>query len=153
MSETEQDDRELRERFAALRAREERRAIPPFARVVTGRAPRSARRWRQPAMALGAVAAVAVVAIALAMWRRPAVSPVALVPETTRGPQVADAAPQYALVAGTMRVPTDYFLDVATTVSADEIPTIPSIGSVDWYPLAPAGEPLARPMHDSRRRN
>lgn len=153
MSETEQDDRELRERFAALRAREERRAIPPFARVVTGGAPRSARRWRQPAMALGAVAAVAVVAIALAMWRRPAVSPVALVPETTRGPQVADAAPQYALVAGTMRVPTDYFLDVATTVSADEIPTIPSIGSVDWYPLAPAGEPLARPMHDSRRRN
>jgi len=153
MSETEQDDRELRERFAALRAREERRAIPPFARVVTGGAPRSARRWRQPAMALGAVAAVAVVAIALAMWRRPAVSPVALVPETTRGPQVADAAPQYALVAGTMRVPTDYFLDVATTVGADEIPTIPSIGSVDWYPLAPAGEPLARPMHDSRRRN
>ena len=153
MSETEQDDRELRERFAALRAREERRATPPFARVVTGRAPRSARRWRQPAMALGAVAAVAGVAIALAMWRRPAVSPVALVPETTRGPQVADAAPQYALVAGTMRVPTDYFLDVATTVSADEIPTIPSIGSVDWYPLAPAGEPLARPMHDSRRRN
>jgi hypothetical protein len=153
MSETEQDDRELRERFAALRAREERRATPPFARVVTGRAPRSARRWRQPAMALGAVAAVAVVAIALAMWRRPAVSPVALVPETTRGPQVADAAPQYALVAGTMRVPTDYFLDVATTVGADEIPTIPSIGSVDWYPLAPAGEPLARPMHDSRRRN
>ncbi|MBK6304170.1 MAG: hypothetical protein IPF47_00090 [Gemmatimonadetes bacterium] len=153
MSEMEHDDRELRERFAALRAREERRAIPPFARVVTGGAPRSARRWRQPAMALGAVAAVAVVAIALAMWRRPAVSPVALVPETTRGPQVADAAPQYALVAGTMRVPTDYFLDVATTVSADEIPTIPSIGSVDWYPLAPAGEPLARPMHDSRRRN
>ena len=43
MSETEQDDRELRERFAALRAREERRATPPFARVVTGRAPRSAR--------------------------------------------------------------------------------------------------------------
>ena len=38
MSEMEQDDRELRERFAALRAREERRAIPPFARVVTGRA-------------------------------------------------------------------------------------------------------------------
>ncbi len=153
MSEMEHDDRELRERFAALRAREERRAIPPFARVVTGGAPRSALRWRQPAMALGAVAAVAVVAIALAMWRRPAVSPVALVPETTQGPQVADAAPQYALVAGTMRVPTDYFLDVATTVSADEIPTIPSIGSVDWYPLAPAGEPLTRPMHDSRRRN
>jgi hypothetical protein len=46
-----------------------------------------------------------------------------------------------------MRVPTDYFLDVATPVRAGELP---SIGSVDWYPLVAAD---ADPTTDSRRRN
>lgn len=146
MSEMEQHDQEfrdheLRARFAALREREGASA-PPFARVLHGRPSRVARRWRQPAMALGAAALVVAV---VATWRRATL------------PDASDVPPAFALVAGTMRVPTDYFLDVATTVGADEIPSIPSIGSVDWYPLVSAHDPIDRPittpMNDSRRRN
>jgi hypothetical protein len=122
-----QDERELRGRFAELRAKEAGVA-PPFSRVVAGRPARRGGRWLVPAMALGAVA---IFAVALATWRRAPAD---------------DVPPEFALVPGSMRVPTDYFLDLATTMRADEIPTI---GSVDWYPLVSES---AR-VKDSRRRN
>lgn len=126
MSEMEHDDRELHERFAALRERE-RGSAPPFARVMGGRPARHTRRWLQPVMALGAVA---LVAVAIATWNRPAVEGDAELP------------PELAMVTGSLRMPTDYFLDVATSVSADEITNVPSIGAVDWYPLVPAIAPV-----------
>ena len=126
MSEMKHDDPELYERFAAWRERE-RGSAPPFARVMAGRRARHTRRWLQPVMALGAVA---LVAVAIATWRRPAVEGDAALP------------PELAMVTGALRMPTDYFLDVATSVSADEITNVPSIGAVDWYPLVPAIAPV-----------
>lgn len=122
------DDRDLAARFADTRARDAASA-PAFTRVLAGRARRRGPRWLVPAFALGALA---VVAVALASWREA---------------QRPDAPPAFAIVPGIMRVPTDYFLDVATSVRAGELP---SIGSVDWYPLVPAD---ADPTTDSRRRN
>lgn len=126
MSEMEHDDRELRERFAALRDKDGG-STPPFVRVLGGRPARHTRRWLQPVMALGAVA---LVAVAIATWKRPAVEDEAAIP------------PELAMVTGSLRMPTDYFLDVVTSVRADEITNVPSIGAVDWYPLVPAIAPV-----------
>lgn len=122
------DDRDLAARFAEARARDTASA-PAFHRVLAGRARRRWHPWLVPAFALGALT---VVAVALSTWR------------TAQRP---DAPPAFAIVPGEMRVPTDYFLDVAITVRAGELP---SIGAVDWYPLVPAD---ADPTTDSRRRN
>jgi len=127
------DEQVLREAFTALREREASRA-PAFERVLRGPAAREAgatRRatgWHVPALALGAVAFVAV---ALATWRgRSTSSPSA----TAEAPA---SAPTLAFVPGSMRVPTDYFLDLAAASTVDDVP---SIGDIDWYPLLPADD-------------
>lgn len=156
------DEAPLRAAFAAMREHEAARA-PSFERVVSGRAtrgagaPRRSRGWLTPAMALGAVA---VVAVALATWRN-------RTPDRSSTTATApSAAPALAFVPGSLRVPTDYFLDLATAPTTDEVP---SIGDIDWYPLVPADDrgtpastrPTAPTSHDSmthgvpntRRRN
>jgi hypothetical protein len=127
---------DLRQRFAELRQHDAKHAAT-FARVVAGRQTPRTRRALVPAMALG-MAVVLAIGVG-GWWRARTTTP------TTDGGD--DLTQDFALVSGTMRAPTDYFLDLATTVRADEIPTI---GSVDWYPLMRAP---VDPTDGSRRRN
>jgi hypothetical protein len=110
-------DHDLRERFLAERAADERDA-PAFARMVAPRRVMTARRRQRARLAFGTVAALIIV---VGLWRRPA-----RVPRRGTG--------MVTLVPGQMRVPTDFLLDIArnTSVRAGEVP---SIGALDWYPL------------------
>ncbi|MCC6929858.1 MAG: hypothetical protein IT359_12830 [Gemmatimonadaceae bacterium] len=127
------DELHLRETFAAMRERDAARA-PAFQRVLRGEVRRGTNTPRRitsrwiPALALGAAAVVAV-AMALSTWRGTnATATIA----TAEAPTVM---PSLAFVPGSMRVPTDYFLDLIVASATDEIP---SIGEIDWYPLVPA---------------
>ncbi len=113
MTPTEPDDTTLARRFAEWREEESVRT-PAFERVVA--APRRSRAgaWQRPTLVF---AAMTVVAIAIVRGR---------------APSTAGAVPEIAFTAGTLRVPTDFLLDQVASVRAGEVPTI---GSVDWYPL------------------
>lgn len=118
---------DLARRFRAERAHDAR-SVPTFARVIARRNAGVPRRWLQPAVVL---AAAAVVMVAGELWRRTA----------------TDAAAAIVLVPGQLRVPTDYLLDLAgAALSAGEVP---SIGTIDWYPLA--GSSGAGPATTGRR--
>ena len=127
-------DDDLRQHFAAERAREEP-TVPAFAHVLAEalalRRAAIRREWLQPAVALG-VAAIVVVAVGV--WR----------------PSAHDDGAQavFVVVPGQLRVPTDFLLDIArhTALRAGEVP---SIGALDWYPLVPRAD--ADPTTTSRR--
>ena len=150
------EDAPLRDRFAAMRATDAPHT-PAFERVVQGRRAAQQSRasastpWLRPAMALGALA---LLAVAVGTWRGRAVPTTTLA--TARDSVVIP--PTLAFVPGSLRVPTDYFLDLANATRVDEVP---SIGDVDWYPLLPASDSaptsphdsMTNPVTNSRRRN
>ena len=76
---------------------------------------------------------LALLAVAVGTWRGRAVPTTTLA--TARDSVVIP--PTLAFVPGSLRVPTDYFLDLATAPTTDEVP---SIGDIDWYPLVPADD-------------
>lgn len=111
---------DLRRHFAAERAHDAMTELP-FARVLAPRRRMLRRTWLRPAAALGAMAALVVAA---GVWRRQAGS---------------DAQSTVVLIAGQMRVPTDFLLDLASSTTT-RAGGVPSIGSIDWYPLVPQSD-------------
>ena len=128
MMHDEPNERYLSVRFAEARAHDAQ-TTPSLTRVLANRPNRRPRRWLQPAVALGAMA---MLIVAVIVWRGR--------PDVTQNET-------FAGVPSTLRVPTDYLLDLAMTSRAGEIP---SIGITNWYPLAAAPTGLTR---DTRRRN
>lgn len=133
MTDFDDPDRELRRRFAELRASEST-ATPPLARVMAGRPARRARRvWRGAAVVLGTAAAITV----------------AIVLEREDGRSTPTAvAPAFAFAAtpGSMRVPTDFLLEAVPMPRAGDVP---AIGEIDWSLLDFSG---AAALDDSSRR-
>lgn len=115
MSPESSQDHDLERLFQAARARDARHA-PSFAGVLARSVKPAHRRQLWPALAFGVAVA------ALVIWR--------LTP-------VAQREPVFAFVAGEMRVPTDFLLDLANVPRAGEIP---QIGVADWYPLLPSAD-------------
>ncbi len=110
---TDDEDRDLRRRFAALR-RQELEAVPPFRRVW---AAARARRRPRPRVRF-AVAAVALAILGL-LWLRPDTRPA---PESGTSPSIAQ-----------WRSPTDFLLatpgrELLSTVPALGSPAIPGLG-------------------------
>lgn len=113
MTPIEPDDDSLLRQFAEWREADMART-PAFARVEAGRPRVRVRTWQRPALAF---ASVALVVVAVVRWR---------------APSAEVASTQIAFTAGSLRVPTDFLLDQVASVRAGQVPTI---GSVDWYPL------------------
>lgn len=122
MSDQSHDDEELRRLFRQERERQSAR-VPSFERVMA-RTPAVRRRPWAPWLVLGAaMAAVGVVMVA-------------------RGRPQRGAEPAFTFVAGDLRMPTDFLLDIA---GAETLRTVPSIGRTDdWFPVTGGtkGNPL-----------
>ena len=108
-------DRDLKARFQVERAHDERSA-PGFASVLARRRA-AARRPVTPFRWAAALAAVVLLAVLVTRLTKP--------------------EPLFAITPGDLRVPTDYLLDIALSQRAGEIP---SIGTVDWFPLTPSAD-------------
>lgn len=104
-------DDEFEEVFHRARARDTA-WTPSFERVLARRPAVRRRPW---VLAVGAVAAVALVAVGVVRSR----------PRRT-------VEPPFAITVGSLRMPTDFLLDIA---GAETLRTVPSFGRADdWFP-------------------
>ncbi len=116
------EDQDLEATFRAARARDTA-WTPGFHRVLTRQPPTRRRPW---GVGLGALLTAAAL--------------VAVVVVRTRTHRQAEAP--FTITVGSLRMPTDFLLDIA---GAETLRTVPAIGrSDDWFPNLPGakGHPL-----------